>query len=223
MTLQETYPPGTVIGRLTVLAHHYGPRGTKGHNRLYFLCRCACGKEKTIVGYSLAAGKVKSCGCLLSERTRDRNRKRALPYGEAVFNAFCNTRYQTSRKGGRSVRGIEYHLTKQQVREITSSNCHYCGVAPYKVYTHHNCVGEWVHNGIDRIDSSGHYTEDNVVPCCEICNKAKGVYSEEDFYTWLDRIARFQGYTRNATEEIVDGNVRKAREANKSRVDVSEV
>lgn len=33
----------------------------------YFLCQCDCGNKKVIMGSNLRLGKIKSCGCLLSE------------------------------------------------------------------------------------------------------------------------------------------------------------
>lgn len=39
-----------------------GTRPSKSGDRLYFLCRCDCGKEKTVLGASLVYGSSKSCG-----------------------------------------------------------------------------------------------------------------------------------------------------------------
>jgi hypothetical protein len=40
--------------------------------RMYWRCKCDCGKRKTIYGYLLRSGKVKSCGC---QRLRDKSRR----------------------------------------------------------------------------------------------------------------------------------------------------
>lgn len=42
-------------------------------------------------------------------------------------------------------------------------------------------------NGIDRVNSKEGYTEENSVPCCSTCNKAKLDMSFEDFRAWLSR------------------------------------
>lgn len=39
-----------------------GTRPSKSGDRLYFLCRCDCGKEKIVLGASLVYGSSKSCG-----------------------------------------------------------------------------------------------------------------------------------------------------------------
>ena len=49
---------GDQYGSWTVIDE--GP--LKGRNQ-YYLCRCACGKEKLVQGGSLRNGRSKSCGC----------------------------------------------------------------------------------------------------------------------------------------------------------------
>lgn len=60
------------------------------------------------------------------------------------------------------VRGIEVRLTLDEYRQVTASDCFYCGGdLPFAGY------------GLDRKDPSGSYTVDNVVPCCKVCNRIK--------------------------------------------------
>lgn len=56
---------GRRFGRLVVLAFMLGK----------WLCRCDCGKEKSIAQRSLLVGATLSCGCLHRERTSESNRK----------------------------------------------------------------------------------------------------------------------------------------------------
>jgi len=49
---------GRRFGRWTVIVWHRGS---------YWLCRCDCGTERSVLGTMLRAGKSKSCGCLQSE------------------------------------------------------------------------------------------------------------------------------------------------------------
>ena len=53
-------------GRLTVL-HKDTERKT--NNGSYWICKCECGKVKSIKSSSLRRGEIKSCGCLRNERT----------------------------------------------------------------------------------------------------------------------------------------------------------
>lgn len=50
---------GQTFGRLTVFG-----RAPRRKNHAYWLCRCACGREKEVYGSDLRHGKTKSCGCL---------------------------------------------------------------------------------------------------------------------------------------------------------------
>lgn len=49
---------GKVFGNLTVL--EYSKRNR--HNQKEWWCRCACGREKSILGHSLVSGNTKGCG-----------------------------------------------------------------------------------------------------------------------------------------------------------------
>lgn len=40
-------------------------------------CRCDCGNEKSVTRHNLGGGQIQSCGCLRSERLRERHRQRA--------------------------------------------------------------------------------------------------------------------------------------------------
>lgn len=62
---------GQKFGRLTVI--HRENNDKDGNSR--WLCRCNCGKEKIIVGYSLKGGLTKSCGCLQKEKVKQSNTK----------------------------------------------------------------------------------------------------------------------------------------------------
>jgi len=69
---------GKIFGRWTVIKID----GQDKRKSYLWLCRCECGKEKTIVGYSLRRGDTKSCGCLRKELTSQRFTK----HGHRKFN-----------------------------------------------------------------------------------------------------------------------------------------
>lgn len=71
---------GAKFGRLTVIKGV----GKKGSNR-YFLCVCDCGVEKEVRGYHLTSGKIRSCGCLVSDTSF-----RHGDYGTPIYNAWLN-------------------------------------------------------------------------------------------------------------------------------------
>jgi len=57
---------GKTFHRLTV-ARFAGMVGIKA----YWHCQCACGGKATVAGNHLKTGNVKSCGCLLTARSKD--------------------------------------------------------------------------------------------------------------------------------------------------------
>lgn len=65
-------------------------------------------------------------------------------------------------------RNIEWTLTDDKTETLIKSNCFYCN----KLISL---------NGIDRLDSSKHYTNDNCVSCCKDCNFMKSTYLVDDF------------------------------------------
>lgn len=50
---------------------------------------------------------------------------------------------------------------------------------------------EYLYNGLDRVDSNKGYLKENVVPCCEICNKAKRDLSLCQFKKWINRLIKY--------------------------------
>lgn len=56
---------GQTFGLLTVIQ-----RAESRNGRTRWLCRCACGGEKEVAARDLKAGRVKSCGCLRHNRSR---------------------------------------------------------------------------------------------------------------------------------------------------------
>lgn len=59
---------GKRYGRLLVLGIHDIRKDSKGRNKIYWKCRCDCGREKVVLGQSLSSGSTKSCGCYRNER-----------------------------------------------------------------------------------------------------------------------------------------------------------
>ena len=163
---------GSRFGKLTVLK-----RTEKRHGREKprWLCRCDCGNEKVIWASNLNNGSTKSCGCLHKESV-------ALPLGVAAFNKMV---YHM--KHNASTRGLDWQLTKEQVRRLTKQPCHYCGTEPSNVSSQERMNGVYIYNGLDRIDNVKGYTIDNVVPCCKICNGAKSKMTVKEFESWLVR------------------------------------
>jgi len=168
---------GMKYGKLTVIKN-VGNNDNYGH--AYWECLCECGNKKIIRGGSIRSGETKSCGCLYKDRMCSvHNRK---PYGEAAFNRLYFG-YKRNAKNRNHFFGLDIDFFKK----ITKQNCFYCGTEPSQK-NNRKSNGDYIHNGIDRIDSSKGYTTDNVVPCCKKCNIGKMTASQSDFLEWIEKI-----------------------------------
>lgn len=146
MVIDET---GNRHGRLTVTGYagHGSGRGSKWH------CRCDCGKEITAFGKQLRVGHTRSCGCLVSDTTRERS-----------------TRHGCARDGQM---GLEYRIWIGMWQRCSNPNDR-----RYRVYgargikvcdrwrTYENFIEDMGVRpskdlSIDRIDNDGHYEPGN--------------------------------------------------------------
>lgn len=77
-----------------------------------------------------------------------------------------------------TLRKITVSISKEQWKTIIKKPCQYCK----------NNFDDAGSNGIDRVDSSFGYSDDNIVPCCKTCNLMKNVLSVDEFYSRIKKI-----------------------------------
>lgn len=155
------------------------------NGQAYWLCKCkSCGKEKSarlgdIYNHMIpfiTAAELYATGAL-------------LPGNAGLYN-YLYRRYKRSA----DERNLEWQLSLQDVKNLTSANCVYCGSAPseeaLKRKFEDNRFMEF--NGIDRIDNSQGYTTNNIVTSCYICNRAKSSLSQSAFYCWIKKLIEHQ-------------------------------
>lgn len=158
-----------------------------GKNKTWVV-KCDCGEEKVFWKYSAILNQ-KTCGCGTDEVGNTGEQRRML-----------NSRLH-SYKSGANKRGLDWNLTYEQFASITKQNCTFCGVEPQKINYFENAPSlqkespnrDWSRytiffNGVDRVDSSEGYSEDNCVPCCTYCNRAKSDLSLEKFKSHVKRM-----------------------------------
>ena len=143
----------------------------------YWKCVCDCGTKRIVMGGNLQSGTSKSCGCLVKEKIR-------LPKGEASFNEiFAQYRNNAKRKK------LSFIITKGEFRKLLTTKCFYCGMPPLQVRNgHYN--GLFIHNGVDRLNSSKGYKKGNCVPCCKTCNYMKRCLSPQKFLDHIKLIVK---------------------------------
>lgn len=167
--------------------------------RLLYLYSCDCGKIISNRTDQVRNGSVKSCGCLQKE-------SRFKDPGLASLKTYYGIYREASR-----VRSIEFNLSFEEFKNIVNKNCHYCNAKPslYNKYMTKNgnfrtayskptcskitADRAWIKvNGIDRVDNSVGYINDNVVPCCKTCNLGKHTMSYKEFLIYLDNLVKFR-------------------------------
>lgn len=93
-------------------------------------------------------------------------------------------------------------LTLEEYYSISQMNCFYCNSSPNNIFnkaktdkkSSNNAkqTGDYIYNGLDRIDCKLPHNKNNIVPCCYNCNWAKNKLDLSNFYDWIKRIQNFQ-------------------------------
>lgn len=162
--------------RLTVLELY----GFNKHKSAVWKCLCDCGNIINVSSNSLQRKHTMSCGCLKRELDETR-------YSDPKWymkNAF--NKVFIAYKNGAKRRNYTFNLTQDDVKNITQQNCHYCGCEPKQISKSKN--GNYIYNGIDRVNNSRGYELDNVVPCCAKCNRIKTNMNLIDLQSHLEKM-----------------------------------
>lgn len=111
----------------------------------------------------------------------------------AEYNNYMKLRRRVSKlKASAKQRNIPIRLMAYEYESLLSQGCHYCGTS--LVSQNGTCL--------DRLDSNKGYTLQNVVPCCGICNRAKGVLSFDEFVSWIEKAYKFQQNILNNLQQL---------------------
>ena len=183
--------PGEVFNRWTVMYEVPTPEGLQSGT--YAMARCTCGTEKVVKGANMWLNISKSCGCWDREQSSRLGKSRKGAPGQGGFN-----KVWLEYKGSAKKRGLEFTITKEQLKVWTKQACVYCGDTESASTTHTS--GKYIaketlensrynYNGLDRVDSSKGYTPDNVVVCCKRCNWMKNDMTQPDFLAHIKKIA----------------------------------
>lgn len=140
---------GDVFGRWTVISEQAIGKGTN----IKYLCRCSCARktQKYVRAWNLINGDSKSCGCLTSEKTRER-RKTHGETNTRLYTIWLSMKARCSnpnnnrhnRYGGRGIKVCQkWDENFLAFKEWALSN------------------GYQDNLSIDRIDNNGNYEPDN--------------------------------------------------------------
>jgi hypothetical protein len=179
--LQATDYTGQKYGRLTFIKPTE-LRSYKG--AVVWEAACDCGNNACVVPYRAIAGITQSCGCLAIESIQ------RVGEGMRQFDPLISSARLVWRNNYPDCDFAIFFPLSQQA-------CFYCGCQPYRVYNAGNrkvaserqrSEGDFIYNGLDRVDSTRGHTVDNVVPCCWTCNLMKRTLTLEVFINQIERI-----------------------------------
>lgn len=156
------------------------------HGKAVWLFKCSCGIHKELNGTDVSTGRVKSCGCLGKETSRQ-NSIRGAPK-RIKPDAAARDLFQRYKRRAME-RGYEFSLTYSQFLMLNKSACHYCDDPPSQWATSKAGILFW-YNGIDRVDNKLGYTLANSVACCSLCNQMKHVLPADLFIAQCEKITR---------------------------------
>lgn len=179
---------GHKYGKLTVIEKaDHTPSGT-----IRWLCKCDCGNLTKVAGNNLKRLNpryaTKSCGCL-----------NTYPKGEASFRSLYRY-YKTNAEK----RNYKFELSEKEFRNLVNDSCFYCGIKPSQIVRRPQNNGDFIYNGIDRVDNNKGYITNNCVACCGICNNMKKVLTQKDF---ISQVLCISDYVR--TKELTDNERKK--------------
>lgn len=182
---------GKRYGKLTVVE----PTGeTNSHGEKLVRCLCDCGNDKIALLRLIKRGSVSSCGCK-KKKTSAENMKKAHEHLTNI-GLWQNPKLRSAQAVYRKY--SDGNISFDHFMILSQMNCFYCGRPPSNCATAYSGNDEitkerldssyFIYNGLDRIDSDGKHTTDNVVPCCADCNYAKLDRSQDDFFSWIKMV-----------------------------------
>ena len=167
---------GTKYGKLKVLekAEPHQINGKNHSNK--WKCECECGKMIVRVTSSLIRNKDNKEYCCGDPACK-------FERGIAAFNQLLSTYKRVAKK-----KKIEFSLSNDEFKSLTSSPCVYCLTPPSTTKKNRHNNGDYIYNGINRVDPSKGYTTSNAVSCCKYCNSAKLDRSVNEFLKWAKKL-----------------------------------
>jgi hypothetical protein len=135
-----------------------------------YVYRCKCGKERFFTKTKVEKNELK-CGCILF---KDDILNKDEMY---LFKRYIN---------GANSRNLKFNLSQQDFKDLIYQSCEYCNSEPAQKFK------SVTYSGIDRIFSNRDYCPDNCRSCCFRCNRAKSNMGFDEFYKWIEKIAKYQ-------------------------------
>jgi len=103
-------------------------------------------------------------------------------------------------------------LTIEEYYSISQMKCFYCNSPPNNICNKAKNDkrsskiaienGNYIYNGIDRVDRSLLHNKNNIVPCCKYCNFAKSKLTLLEFQNWIIRIKEYKKHNAKSISTL---------------------
>lgn len=173
---------GQKFGRLTII----GKDTEKSVEKLkpYYFVKCDCGSPIKSVMKSTLMDKrhpLQSCGCLVKEKA-GYVEDRALALKKLIYGKTKDRHIKDLKCDENGFINFDDYVKK------IDEPCYYCGVVKDSFLKDRKTGFLLYYNGLDRIDSSKGYTNENTVPACKWCNISKSQMTTTEFKEFIIRL-----------------------------------
>ena len=152
-----------------------------------WLCKCDCGNTTEVPTSALKNGSIKSCGC--QQHPTGQNSHNYKGYCDITGKRMSEIRYRAKTKG------MDYDLDAEFLWKLYAQQNKRCILSGLPLVLNKNA-------SLDRIDSSGGYTKDNVQWVHVVVNKMKIDLKQEEFIAMAKTIAKHNGGLSNDDADI---------------------
>jgi 5-methylcytosine-specific restriction endonuclease McrA len=164
---------GKKFNKLTIL----NVKGYSPNHKALGDVECECGVKVEAIIANVVSGRTKSCGCMKGYHDQPE---------KSGYNQLRGSYIRSA-----EVRGIDFLLTNDEFKYLTKQDCSYCGLPPSSKSARFRGWGEYIYNGVDRVDNNKPYIMSNCVPCCGSCNISKGKKTTEEYFKHIQRTYEF--------------------------------
>lgn len=187
---RRVFEPDEKFNQLTIkrvwLEEYYG---RKGQLEYRCECECECGGKTIAWSRHLISGHKKSCGCLTSHKRW--NNKHWGWKGCGEISGTTWKAIQATCKKRRRV--IPFDITIEQVWDLFLKQDRKCAISGVEIGFSKRDKGRYGPTdntaSLDRIDSSGGYTTDNIQWVHKIVQGMKMALPQDEFIKWCKVIA----------------------------------
>lgn len=181
-----------VFGKLTAIR----PDGKSKAGQYYWISECECGFEHRCLGTSLVTGQTTRCKECTKKRWLDQNHTRATSVGDLTSawwsahivkraNGYNNSNFLKGRQ-----KTYKLTITMEEAWRLFEQQNRRCALSgmPLEFPKDRNPHGGTT--SLDRIDSNGDYTLDNVQWVHKDINRLKNTFDQDYFISLCKAIAK---------------------------------